>query len=235
MNAWIKFGNNLSSWNTSLAQRDGARHNHYLQICKLCSFAFEKAKGKCVVVPDILSILQHWQTDGALLISVQLLIIQTHLQVLGYSLQRERQTEFNYWSVPCSRVLTMCYGRLWVSQPRQKEKSHLIMLCRNKRHQEWNRLNYIFSLTKYQMIWHSDPEYLGHIQCRHLLKFIPRTYLQTAGWVIPRLELCTLQTCPTNLLTEISLTFELLWESRPSFTLHSLILSTQRSIFHSRL
>lgn len=64
-------------------------------------FLFEKAKDKHIVVPDILSILQHGQTDGALLISVQLLIIQTHLQVLGYSLQRD----FNYCIVAGSWVL----------------------------------------------------------------------------------------------------------------------------------
>lgn len=80
------------------------------------------------------------------------------------------------------------------------------------------------------------PQYLGHIQCRRFFKFIPHTYLQTAGWVIPRLELCPMQTCLANLLTEISLTFELLLESWPSFhtRLHSLILWTPRSPFPFR-
>ena len=79
------------------------------------------------------------------------------------------------------------------------------------------------------------PEYLGHTQRRQVFKFIPRTYLQTAGWLIPRLELCTLQTCLTNLQTEISLTFELRRESWPSFNsrLHSLIFSTRRCPFPS--
>lgn len=71
--------------------------SHKTTNCMHCScshlgyqhFLFEKAKDKHIVVPDILSILQHGQTDGALLIGVQLLIIQTHLQVLGYSLQRD--------------------------------------------------------------------------------------------------------------------------------------------------
>lgn len=71
------------------------------------------------------------------------------------------------------------------------------------------------------------PEYLGHIQCRRSLKFLPHTYLQTAAWVIPRLEVCKLQNCLTNLLTEISLTFEPLWKLWPSHSrLHPLILWT---------
>lgn len=67
----------------------------------------------------------------------------------------------------------------------------------------------------YQIILHS--EYLGHIWHRRFFKFIPRTYLQTAGWVMQRLELWTLQPCLANLATEISLTFELQWQTWPSF------------------
>lgn len=68
------------------------------------------------------------------------------------------------------------------------------------------------------------PQYLGHIQCRRFFKFLPHTYLQTAAWVIPRLELCRLQTCFTNLRTEISLTFELWPFVTSHFRLHALIL-----------
>lgn len=80
----------------------------------------------------------------------------------------------------------------------------------------------------YQIICHS--EYLGHIQHRRFFKFIPRTYLQTAGWLIARLELWTPQPCLTNLPTEISLTFELHWQTWPSYRsrLHALIPLTCR-------
>lgn len=52
---------------------------------------------KLKVLPDIFPIFQHRQTDGALLIGVQLFIIQTHLQVLGYSLERP----FSQYSLAC--------------------------------------------------------------------------------------------------------------------------------------
>lgn len=48
-------------------------------------------------LPDVLSVLQHRQADGALLVGVELLVIQAHLQVLGYSLQRH----FNYCRLSC--------------------------------------------------------------------------------------------------------------------------------------
>ena len=101
----------------------------------------------------------------------------------------------------------------------------------------WKRLNYFFSLTMYRNVLTLFPEYLGHTRRRHFFKFIPRTYLQTAGWVIPRLGLCTLQTCFTNLLREISLTFELLWAPWPSHhsLLCSLISLTLRSPFSIHL
>lgn len=65
------------------------------------------------------------------------------------------------------------------------------------------------------------------MEWRRFLKFLPHTHLQTAAWVILCLEVCKLQNCLTNLLTEISLTFELLWKLWPSRSrLHSLILPT---------
>lgn len=51
-------------------------------------FCWLGERGKSGAVPDILSVLQHRQADGALLVGVELLVIQAHLQVLGYSLQR---------------------------------------------------------------------------------------------------------------------------------------------------
>lgn len=132
----------------------------------------------------------------------------------------QEQTHFNYWSVQC-----LCHRGLWVSSGRIK-KSLWIILPRKKYTSRWKWLNYSCSLKMYQIILHS--EYLGHIWHRRFFKFIPRTYLQTARWVIQRLELWTLQPCLTNLATEISLTFELQWQTWPSFhsRLCSLILST---------
>lgn len=119
----------------------------YAQRIFIQYFLPEKAYDKHIVIPDILAIFQHGQTDGALLIGVQLLIIQTHLQVLGYSLQRD----FNYCSVAGSWVVVVFFVHLCffstasLSQSRQERYSRLA-------DHEWRRFNYFVSLTKCYMI-----------------------------------------------------------------------------------
>lgn len=113
--------------------------------------ALFKAKDVSRGVPDVLSVLQHRQTDGALLIGVQLLIIQTHLQVLGYSLQRD----FNYWSVSCRSGYVCATGVSESAQTRRKESPNHASQWNEKIDIRWKTLNYFFSLTMYQMIWHS--------------------------------------------------------------------------------
>lgn len=76
----------------------------------------------------------------------------------------------------------MFMPRVSLSQPRQEEeeKSHLIMLPGERKNQ--------MEKTQLLLLTHNVPndltlfpQYLGHIQCRQFFKFIPRTYLQTAG------------------------------------------------------
>lgn len=57
-------------------------------VCRL----FSPVSQRCGV-PDVLAVLQHRQTDGALLIGVELLVVQAHLQVLGYPLKNKKKTK----------------------------------------------------------------------------------------------------------------------------------------------
>lgn len=72
--------------------KTGLREELRLPKCRLFPILGERGG-----VPDVLSVLQHRQADGALLVGVELLVIQAHLQVLGYSLQRH----FNYCRLSC--------------------------------------------------------------------------------------------------------------------------------------
>lgn len=99
-------------------------------------------------------------------------------------------------------MLCLCHRGFRVSPgwiKKMKKKHHLIQFSRKKT----NILSPVFL------------EDLGHIEYCCFFKFIARSYLQTAGWVIPRLELWMLQLALINLQSEIRLTFELLQESWP--------------------
>lgn len=90
----------------------------------------------------------------------------------------------------------------------------------------------------YQMIWHCFQSiwviFGGDIFWNSFHAHICRQLGESSL----RLKLCTLQTCLANLLTEISLTFELLWESWPPFHSRLSTLWSFRpsaSLFQSRL
>lgn len=82
-------------------------------------------------VPDVLSVLQHRQADGALLVGVELLVIQAHLQVLGYSLQRH----FNYCRLSCGGASFLVGARVGTRWDRRRlmgnqRQTQLLLLTR---------------------------------------------------------------------------------------------------------
>lgn len=72
----------------------------------------ENEPNRRVWSPDVLGVLQHGQTDGALLVRVQFLVLQTHLQVLRYSL----------WKGCIS--FTPCHGLPLTPNPESNSDSH---------------------------------------------------------------------------------------------------------------